>query len=69
MVAATSPKDLLGTAYGFFNLMSGIALLMASALAGLVWDIYGSSATFYTGAIFCGLTLISLALAKITKTS
>ena len=68
LVAATSPKDLLGTAYGFFNLMSGIALLVASALAGLVWDLYGSSATFYAGAVFCGLTLVSLTFAKITKT-
>ncbi len=67
LVAATSPKDLLGTAYGFFNLMSGIALLVASALAGLVWDLYGSSATFYAGAVFCGLTLVSLTFAKITK--
>ena len=66
LVAATSPKDLLGTAYGFFNLMSGIALLVASALAGLVWDLYGSSATFYAGAVFCGLTLVSLTFAKIT---
>ncbi len=68
LVAATSPKDLLGTAYGFFNLMSGIALLVASALAGLVWDLYGSSATFYASAVFCGLTLVSLTFAKITKT-
>lgn len=68
LVAATSPKDLLGTAYGFFNLMSGIALLVASALAGLVWDLYGSAATFYAGAVFCGLTLVSLTFAKITKT-
>ena len=67
LVAATSPKDLLGTAYGFFNLMSGIALLVASALAGLVWDLYGSAATFYAGAVFCGLTLVSLTFAKITK--
>ena len=69
LVAATSPKDLFGTAYGFFNLISGIALLIASILAGGVWDLYGSSATFYTGAAFCGFTLFALLFAKITKSS
>ena len=38
MVADVAPADLRGTAYGFFNLMSGVALLLASALAGLLWD-------------------------------
>ena len=69
LVAATSPKDLFGTAYGFFNLVSGVALLIASILAGWVWDLYGSSATFYAGAIFCGFTLFPLLFAKITKSS
>ena len=61
MVAATAPADLRGTAYGFFNLMSGIALLLASGLAGLVWDQLGAAFTFYSGAIFCVLALIALA--------
>ncbi len=61
MVAATAPADLRGTAYGFFNLMSGIALLVASGLAGWLWDAYGASATFYGGAVFCGLALMTLA--------
>ena len=60
-VASTSPADLRGTAYGFFNLMSGLALLVASGLAGLVWDQLGAAFTFYAGAIFCVLALIALA--------
>ena len=61
MVASTAPSDLRGTAYGFFNLMSGLALLVASGLAGLVWDRLGAAFTFYAGAIFCVLALIALA--------
>jgi predicted MFS family arabinose efflux permease len=53
---------LRGTAYGFFNLMSGLAMLVASGLAGFVWDRFGASFTFYTGAGFCLLTLAGLAL-------
>jgi MFS family permease len=61
MVADTAPADLRGTAYGFFNLMSGIAMLVASVLAGLLWDGLGASATFYAGAVFCVLALAGLA--------
>ena len=61
MVAHTAPADLRGTAYGLFNLMSGLALLVASGLAGLVWDQFGAAYTFYAGAVFCVLALIALA--------
>ena len=53
MVADTAPADLRGTAYGFFNLVSGIAMLVASGVAGLLWDRLGASFTFYAGAAFC----------------
>ena len=62
MVANTAPADLRGTAYGFLNLMSGLALLLASALAGLLWDQFGAKATFLAGAavatVALGLLLI-----------
>lgn len=60
MVAHAAPADLRGTAYGFFNLMSGIAMLIASAVAGLLWDQLGASYTFYTGAGFCVIALLAL---------
>ena len=60
MVADVTPSDLRGTAYGFFNLMSGLAMLVASVLAGLLWDRLGASFTFYAGAVFCVLTLVGL---------
>lgn len=60
MVADTAPADLRGTAYGVFNLMSGGAMLIASVAAGLLWDQFGASSTFYAGAVFCIVALIGL---------
>lgn len=62
MVAETAPADLRGTAYGFFNLVSGIAMLVASLLAGFLWDRMGASSTFYAGAAFCVIALVGLAI-------
>jgi MFS family permease len=58
MVADTAPANLRGTAYGFFNLVSGIAMLLASGLAGWLWDSRGAPATFYAGAGFSALALL-----------
>jgi MFS family permease len=60
MVADTAPADLRGTAYGFFNLVSGLAMLVASGVAGLLWDQLGASATFLAGAACSGLALLGL---------
>lgn len=60
MVAHTAPPELRGTAFGMFNLMSGIALLLASAGAGVLWEMLGAASTFYAGAIICVLTLIGM---------
>jgi len=62
MVADTAPADLRGTAYGFFNLTSGLAMLIASVLAGFLWDQFGASFTFYAGAVFCGIAVMGLTL-------
>lgn len=60
MVADTAPPDLRGTAYGCFNLISGIAMLFASVIAGLLWDGLGASVTFYSGAGFSLIALFGL---------
>ena len=49
-----------GTAFGFFNLISGVGMLISSALAGLLWDEFGAAFTFWTGAGFYGLCLLGL---------
>jgi MFS family permease len=65
MVADATPADLRGTAYGFFNLMSGLAMLVASVVAGLLWDRLGASFTFYAGVVFCVIAGLTLALRTI----
>jgi MFS family permease len=62
MVAQAAPPDLRGTAFGFFNLMSGLALLLASGLAGLLWDQWGAPVTFLAGAAFSAAALSVLVL-------
>ena len=64
MVADTAPAHLRGTAFGLFNLMSGLALLLGSVLAGVLWDEAGSAATFLGGGFFALVTLAGLAWVK-----
>lgn len=61
MVTDTSPEPLRGTAIGVFNLVSGIAMLVASVLAGLLWDRFGPTATFAAGAMLSMLSLVGFA--------
>lgn len=68
MVADTAPADLRGTAFGFFNLASGVTMLIASVLAGFLWDQLGASFTFYAGAVFCGIALLGLTLYQTKNT-
>ena len=67
MVADTAPAALRGTAFGMFNLVSGVALLVASALAGLLWDQLGAAFTFWAGAVICGLTVLALLARRVPK--
>jgi predicted MFS family arabinose efflux permease len=60
LVAATAPRDLRGTAFGVFNLASGVALLVASALAGYLWQTIGPAATFFAGAGFTVVAWLGL---------
>jgi MFS family permease len=64
MVADTSPPELRGTAYGFFNLLGGVAMLAASALAGWLWDRLGPPQTFMAGAVFTALALVVIVLRR-----
>ena len=62
MIADHAPADLRGTAYGFFNLASGLSMLIASMVAGFLWDGWGASFTFLAGAVFSALALFALLL-------
>ncbi|AHY11566.1 MULTISPECIES: MFS transporter [Citrobacter] len=60
MIAHTAPAELRGTAFGMFNLISGIALLLASTGAGILWETMGAASTFYAGAVICAIVLAGM---------
>lgn len=58
LVADTAPTDLRGTAFGIFNLVTGAALLLASSLAGVLWERFGPAATFEAGATVAAAVIV-----------
>ncbi len=60
LVADTAPADLVGTAFGIFNLGGGLAVLLASVIAGGVWEAYGAALTFYVGAGFASCACLGV---------
>lgn len=67
LVADRSRPELRGSAFGIFNLVSGVALLAASVIAGVVWDASGPAATFLVGAGCAGLALAGLLLVPLAE--
>jgi MFS family permease len=64
LVADTAPENLRGTAFGMFNLVTGVAALLASVVAGALWDAAGPAGTFFAGAMFTALALVALPLVR-----
>jgi MFS family permease len=64
LVADTAPGELRGTAFGMFNLVTGLAMLAASVIAGGLWDVIGPQGTFFAGAIFTAAALAALPLLR-----
>ena len=62
LVADAVPAERAGTAFGFFNLVTGVCLLLASVFAGLLWDRLGAPATFLAGAVISMTALAGLVL-------
>jgi MFS family permease len=60
LVADSAPVELRGTAYGVYNLITGLALLLASVIAGALWDLTGPQGTFLAGSAFIAVTLMGL---------
>ena len=60
LVADAGPEELRGTAFGVFNLVSGVAMLAASIVAGALWDVTGPAGTFLAGAAFTAVALAAL---------
>jgi MFS family permease len=64
LVASTTPPELKGSAFGLFNFVSGLSALLASVIAGWLWDFHGGSATFYAGAGFAALVIVLTAFSR-----
>lgn len=64
LIADTCPTAYRGTAYGVFNLFSAIALLVASAAAGILWDRFGPSATFMASGALAIVGLVILFISR-----
>ena len=62
LVADKAPGKLKGTAFGIFNLVSGVCMLIASVLAGWLWQSIGSDSTFVVGALLASTALLLLLL-------
>jgi MFS family permease len=60
LIAETAPAELRGTAFGMFNLVTGLALLVASVIAGALWDAAGPQGTFLAGAGFAAMAIAGL---------
>lgn len=60
LVADAAPEKLRGSGFGLFNLATGIAMLFASVVAGLLWSSTGPAATFVAGALFALLAGLML---------
>lgn len=60
LVTEAVPAELRGTAFGMFNLITGGALLLASVIAGGLWQGFGSEATFLAGAVFALIAAFGL---------
>jgi MFS family permease len=64
LVADTAPHDLRGTAFGMFSLITGLATLLASIVAGALWDVWGPPSTFLAGAACSIVALLALPLVR-----
>lgn len=64
LVADAAPAALRGSAFGVFNFVAGGALLLASIIAGALWQAFGGAAAFAAGALFALLTMAGLLLAR-----
>lgn len=67
LVADSAPDHLRGTAFGIYNLINGVSLLFASIVAGVLWQTWGASITFYAGAAFAGMGLLLILISFRTR--
>jgi MFS family permease len=67
LVADSARAEQRGTAFGVFNLVTGLALLAASVVAGVLWDRGGPQLTFLTGAALTAAAGVALLVLRALK--
>ena len=66
-IADAAPTDLRGTAFGLFNLASGVAMLLGNALTGWLWDAKGADSAFLLSGLAASMILLAIPLLKPTR--
>jgi hypothetical protein len=69
LVADAAPPVLRASAFGAFGVVTGLALLASSGIAGIAWAHTGASLTFLLGAGFAALTLVGVAASAVFRST
>jgi MFS family permease len=64
LIADATAPHLRGTAFGVFGLISGVSILLASLLAGCLWQQFGADSAFFSGALIATVSLVGFLLAS-----
>jgi len=67
-IADAAPDDLRGTAFGIYYLVDGVASLVASAGAGVLWAIAGPAATFAAGTALAAAVAVMIVVKPFPRT-
>ena len=62
LIADSAPQNLKGTAFGVFNLATGLTVILGNVAAGLLWETWGSASTFLAGAVVALASLAAVPL-------
>jgi MFS family permease len=62
LITDLTPPERRGTAFGFYNATIGVGALIASVLFGYLYEHFGSSTAFTTGAALAGVAAVMLLL-------
>ena len=69
MIAAATPNHLKGSAFGTFNLVTGVVVLIGNTAAGFLWQTQGSAAPFLLGALLSVAAMALIAMARPATTA
>ena len=65
LVASSVPDEARGRVLGLYNLLSGVGLLVASVLAGFLWEQVSPRAALLAGGLFAAVAAAALVRAPV----